>query len=122
MSEWDDLKHFSKEEFACHHCGENLIELEFVQKLDDIRERLGKPMVITSGYRCPEHNNNISSTGLNGPHTTGRAADIHAPPEIARDLLRFAVKEFPGIGINLKGEHSSRFIHVDQLDYRAWTY
>lgn len=119
--EWENIKHFTPEEFQCQHCGKNQIVIDFVKKLDDVRDKVSFPFKITSGYRCPEHNNNVSSTGLNGPHTTGRAADIHAPPEYARDLVRL-LQVFPGIGFKLHGPVESRFIHIDELEYRSWTY
>ena len=48
MSEW---KNFRLEEFACKHCGENKIEHELIDKLQSLREDLGFPFVISSGYR-----------------------------------------------------------------------
>lgn len=121
MTDWTDIKHFKKEEFACSHCGENKIELDFVKMLDDIRESLGQPMVISSGYRCPEHPREKTKDEP-GPHSTGRAADILCAGEHARDLSKKVVPVFPGIGIHQKGDWDQRFIHVDQLGYRIWTY
>ena len=43
--------------------------------LQTARENLG-PLQITSAYRCPSHNDSVSSTGMAGPHTTGLAVDI----------------------------------------------
>lgn len=43
--------------------------------LDPIREALGTPVVVTSGYRTPEHNAEVDGA-KNSHHTTGRAADI----------------------------------------------
>lgn len=93
---------------------------DFIKKLDKVREDLGAPIVVTSGYRCPMHNSAVSTTGNTGPHTTGKAADLICEPEYIRSLLSLAVSMFPGVGVNLKG--TGRFIHVDDLRPRAWSY
>jgi uncharacterized protein YcbK (DUF882 family) len=120
--QWEDIVHFKESEFKCKHCGDSYMDMEFVSKLDGLRERIGTPVVVTSGYRCHAHNAAVSSTGAHGPHTTGKAADLQVKPEKFRDLLDLAVELFPGIGIQLKGDHASRFIHVDDLSRRVWSY
>ena len=108
------LRYFSLDEFACKHCHQNLIDPVFVQELDDLRHQLGFPLVISSGYRCPEHNAKVSSTGRTGPHTTGRAADIAVTHGRAYEVLQTALlMKFTGIGVNQKG--TARFIHLDNL-------
>ena len=76
MKTWADIKHFDPSEFACHcgTCGSDGHEMniDFVAMLDDLRERCGFPFRVTSGYRCPAHNQQVSTTGPDGPHTTGR--------------------------------------------------
>lgn len=107
-------RYFTVDEFACKHCNANLIDHQFVTELDDLRHHLGFALPVSSGYRCPEHNAKVSSTGRSGPHTTGRAADIAVSHARAYDVLQAAMMmRFTGIGINQKG--SSRFIHLDNL-------
>lgn len=111
MTEW---RYFNRDEFACKHCGANLIDDVFVTELDDLRHHLGFALPISSGYRCPEHNAKVSSTGRTGPHTTGRAADIAVSRERAYEVLQTAMAmKFTGIGVNQKG--TARFIHLDNL-------
>ena len=88
----------------------------FLVHLDELRRRCDFPFVITSGYRTPEYNNQVSSSGLNGAHTTGKAADISVSHENAYKLLQIAfnMSVFTGIGINQKG--NARFIHLDTCD------
>lgn len=89
---------------------------EFLQLVDELRHLYGHPMVVSSGYRSPEYNARVSSTGLDGPHTTGRAADFAVSGNRAHRLLRFALElGFSGIGISQKGPHHTRFIHLDTL-------
>ena len=107
-------KYFTLEEFACRHCGENRIQLPWVDELDQLRDQAGFPFIISSGYRCPVHNQAVSSTGPNGPHTTGWATDIRVDRARAHRLLGLALQAgIPGIGVQQKG--SSRFIHLDRL-------
>ena len=118
-------EYFKIEEFDCRHCGANIIDVSFVDMLDELRHLYGKPIIITSGYRCPEYNNQISSTGPNGPHTTGQAADISVARKDAYELLKLAFElKFTGIGIHQKG--NGRFIHLDTLSEgvrpTVWSY
>ena len=130
--DWGDMEHFQPGEFKCRcgECGSDGTEMniEFIFALDQLRERQGSAMVITSGYRCPEYNDRIASTGLDGPHTTGRAADISVSGEKAFHLVQQCTLGgwMRGIGINQRGEYNKRFIHLDDLDGdnrpRIWTY
>lgn len=121
MTEWSDIKYFTEDEFKCSHCGECKIDLDFVKELDDIREKLNAPLRVNSGYRCPDHPIEAAKSEP-GPHTTGRAADIGVSGDLARDFLSQAAKTFPGVGVNQTGDWEDRFIHVDQLGYRVWSY
>lgn len=118
--------YFKREDFACKcGCGTNLIQDSLITALDELRQRVGFPLVVSSGYRCPAHNAAISSTGDDGPHTTGQAADIAVDRLKAYIVLREAMemKVFTGIGVNQKG--NSRFIHLDTLDEgrpTCWSY
>ena len=122
---WDKYApYFHELEFDCKHCGKNEMKSEFMDRLLEIRKAFGKPMVISSGYRCPDHNDAVSSTGRTGPHTTGYAADILVSGPNARELLALA-SEFPRVGVSQKGDHGSRFIHLDCLPGKGrtvWSY
>lgn len=117
---WDQLKYFKEEEFQCACCGRADMDFDFLKKLDKAREIIGHPITINSGFRCPAHNNAVSSTGTTGPHVTGKAADLGLAYIEARNALPTLMLMFSGIGINQKG--SGRFIHVDELARRIWTY
>ncbi len=118
--DWADIVHFNPSEFTCSCCGVEQMDADFMRKLDAVRATFDFPFIISSGYRCPEHNQAVSSTGPSGPHTTGKACDIALSYESARAALAPLATAFSGIGINQKGP--SRFIHVDDLDPRIWTY
>lgn len=70
--------HFNVQEFKCK-CGQNhdtLVSEELTEKLEKLRDSLNcSKIIITSGYRCPEHDRNVGGTG-SGQHTKGTAADF----------------------------------------------
>lgn len=106
---------------SCPCCGDRGMVTAFLEKLDLMREEYGRPIRISSGYRCAHYNSKVSSTGIDGPHTTGRAVDIPCRGEDAHELLGLAFKHgFTGIGVSQKG--SKRFIHLDNLNHnlRPW--
>jgi len=120
---------FSATELACH-CGEcdgGEMNQEFMDKLIKVRSLLGAPMVLSSAYRCPEHNDEVSHTGRHGPHTTGRAVDVLCSGKVAFSILRIALEEgITGIGVSQKGDHGSRFLHLDDVEAKTrpwvWSY
>lgn len=116
--DWHDYANFNKHEFMCRcGCGRADMDPKFVYTLQFIRDRAGFPLVISSGYRCPDHNQAVSSTGSRtGPHTLGKAADIRVSGEAAYHLVRLAVRQqVTGIGIHQTGPHARRYIHLDIL-------
>ena len=78
------------------------VELENLKRLaatlELVRYALGCPVIITSGYRCPEVNRNVggSSTSM---HVQGLAADFIAPGygtpyQVAKKLLSVEAVKF----------------------------
>jgi len=113
-----DYPYFKDHELRCK-CGEcgkggEAMDFKFMQKLHDLRLKCGFPFPVTSAYRCPEHNQAVSSTGPEGPHTTGRAIDIAVSYDEAFDVLKNAADcGFTGIGVQQSGD--GRFIHLDDF-------
>jgi len=105
-------QYFSDKEMACSHCGKVNMDPLFMDYLDEVREQYGKPLIVTSGYRCPEHPIEAKKSKA-GAHTTGKAVDFAVDRKDAYELLEIAVGTgwFTGIGIQQKG--SGRFIHLD---------
>ena len=70
-----DTKNFKVSEFACKHCGENKIDQRVINMAQTIREAIGVPVRVNSGYRCSKHNAAVG--GVKGSyHTQGLAADL----------------------------------------------
>jgi len=109
--------HFSKNELACKCCGTADMETVFMERLEKLRIQFGKSMRLSSAYRCPAHNSEVSNTGASGPHTTGQAVDVLIGGKDALWLINIAISlGFSGIGIKQKGPYEQRFIHFDDLE------
>ena len=70
-----DTKNFKVSEFACKCCGKNNIDQRVINMAQVIREYLGVPVKINSGYRCTKHNKEVGGVA-NSKHTKGLAADL----------------------------------------------
>lgn len=72
----DATKNFNYAEFASKD-GTNDIKLSTIQALQKIRDYLGVPVTVTSGYRSRKDNARVGGV-VNSAHLTGEAADIYA--------------------------------------------
>ena len=111
----------SIDEFKCkgENCcgGKVIIDSEFFALARRARRVSNYPYVITSGYRCEKHNQEVGSTSRN--HTSGKAMDIQATSDLARIkiLTGLFAAGFKRIGI------SKNFIHADTMIGEAcWLY
>ena len=110
-------EHFSVAELACHHCGVQGVRKAMIDFLEDVRKEIGEPLYITSGYRCPTHNEAVGGV-LNSQHTKGLAADCYC------DGL--SVDELAAVGRRLGADaavpyHDQQFVHFDIRDGRVGT-
>jgi len=98
---------FSYDECKCSCCGLVDVSSDLLDLLQEARNILG-PLQLTSFYRCPSHNDSVSSTGPTGPHTTGKSCDIHVSNSQHRKLLiDYFTNKVTGLGI------AKTFIHID---------
>ena len=70
-------KNFTRKDFKCPcGCSRQMVDSELVEKLQAIRDKLGKAIKVTSGYRCITHNASKTVGGSpNSKHRYGMAAD-----------------------------------------------
>ena len=105
------MKWFNRNEMKCNcgKCGQDVVDYELAEVLDDVREYFGKPVTITSGNRCLEYN--ISIGGSNkSVHMTGQAADIQVKGTKPNKVQEYLLGKYPGkYGI---GRYSN-FSHID---------
>jgi hypothetical protein len=107
---------FKVREFACKDgSDEILIDTELVKVLQAIRDKLGKPVNITSAYRHLKYNLSIGSTSTS-QHVYGKAADIVCSGVEPIEIARIADEMCIG-GVGRYGS----FVHVDTRSgrYRA---
>ncbi|MEM5852928.1 MAG: D-Ala-D-Ala carboxypeptidase family metallohydrolase [Candidatus Aenigmatarchaeota archaeon] len=95
--DWSKVKYFRPEEFACKcsiHKNIPVYDMDesLVLTLDRFRSMLGVPILITSGYRCPEHNAAIGGA-FNSFHTKKQAVDFTLS-QTARTKLLTKLPEF----------------------------
>ena len=68
--------HFNLREFQCPCCERVKLHPLVVEALEKLRSRLGdNPIIVTSGYRCEDHNEEISGVP-DSDHLYGWAADV----------------------------------------------
>ena len=107
---------FSPAEIACRGTGKLLINEPALDKLQALRNRLGKPLIVRSAYRSPEHNRAVGGA-TRSKHMDGAAFDIamanHDP--VAFELAAREVG-FLGFGYYRR----SGFIHIDLGPVRNW--
>lgn len=107
---------FSAAEIACRGTGSIKINTEAMDKLQALRNRLGKPLIIRSAYRSPEHNRAVGGAPAS-KHMQATAFDIamsnHDPA--AFEAAARAVG-FLGFGYYPR----SGFMHIDLGPARSW--
>jgi len=84
--------------------------------LEPLREELGLPVIITSGYRCKELNDKVKSHSKRSQHIEGRAADFYVGKGSREDLIK-AFREIllnPSIDFDQLILYPS-FIHVSYV-------
>lgn len=115
---------FNSSEFDCHGsgcCSSTLVDDKLVTYLQQIREHFGKPVNISSGYRCTTHNKNVGGA-TNSRHAKGQAADIYitgiSPAEIAKYAESIGI-----LGIGLYETNSDGFfVHIDTRTTKSFWY
>jgi len=129
MSSGTLTQHFAIHEFQCAHGLIGNIEAARVvcAQLEALRAEVGKPIVIISGYRCPECNR-AAQGATHSQHLLSRAADIVieglAPDAVAAiiaKLINDGRMQQGGIGIYYaeRGTRRRPFTHYDIRGYPA---
>lgn len=127
MINWDVYPNFSKAEFDCKATGRNDMKPEFLAKLQELRNALGFPLIISSGYRDPSHPVEARKARP-GQHAQGIACDILVMDgSTAFKIVEKALElGFTGIGIaqDNRRARTARFVHLDirQSTPVIWSY
>lgn len=119
---WDEIEFFDREEFRCK-CGGKYCngypcepDEKMVRYADEIRRRLGVPLIVNSGLRCKVWNQKNNGATAS-KHMTGLACDLGAPKGITPKQMASVAEEVigntGGIGIYSWG------IHIDYRPVKA---
>lgn len=98
-------KNFYMSEFSCDD--QVMLDMKLVEELQKLRDFIGKPLTVTSGYRPLERNKTIGGSSKS-KHMEGIAADIYVEGMSVEELY-FIVKHFNFNGIGIYNYH----VHVD---------
>lgn len=130
--------HISLKEYQCHHCGETPYDSDTLSSLisedgldsvldaieaildlfEDLRDELGHPIIVTSGFRCKTRQEQLRKLGYKAakisPHNLGIALDIVPGDELENERAVGIIKTIaPETRIGFK-TYGKRFIHIDQ--------
>lgn len=120
QSEFFTLNELTKSSTASRYHIDNTPSAEIIQNLqygvdmvlDPLRRLYGKPIIITSSYRCPELNKRVGGVA-NSWHTQGNAADIHVSSLAEASKIFSNLQKIPSVDTALF-EHSpsGQWLHV----------
>ncbi len=116
-------------ELACPHCGALAWNATALETIQAIRDRYGRPMWLSSAYRCPLHPTEARKERP-GAHASALPGDfaidvvIHGWPaeELADaakqtflelDLTSDSGRPLIGLGRRQHGPRARRFVHID---------
>ncbi|SEP03198.1 Peptidase M15 [Salinihabitans flavidus] len=110
---WPD---FSPAEIACRGTGQFKLHPEAMDRLQALRDRLDKPLIVRSAYRSPDHNRAVGGPKAS-KHMDGTAFDISMANH---DPVAFeaAAREVGFLGFGFYPR--SNFMHVDLGPERSW--
>lgn len=107
---------FSPAEIACRGTGKLRLNADALDRLQALRNALGKPLIVNSAYRSPEHNKRVGGAKAS-KHLEGTAFDISMANHDPETFIAAARKAgFKGIGTYPK----SNFVHIDTGPARNW--
>lgn len=119
-SEFFKLSELTKSSTASRYHIDNTPSAEIIRNiqygvdmvLDPLRRLYGKPIIITSGYRCSELNKRVGGVA-NSWHTQGNAADIHVASLTEASKIFSNLQKIPSVDTALF-EHSpsGQWLHV----------
>lgn len=121
MSQDQDLLAYklTRGEMKCPCCGKLCIDPELLRAWTRLRAALARPITIASGYRCPDHNEEVGGSRTS-QHLLGKAMDIiYDDVELENEwVYKLLIQSgFRGIG------HGCGILHIDvREDPYFWRY
>jgi len=120
------IKNFKISEFYCHDVNQTKIPNEYIDNVNELmlnlqvlRDELGVPIHISSGYRTPEYNKRIGGAKRSF-HLKAMAADIYTDEYSASEVHKTIQRLIDEGKMKEGGLGKYRtFTHYDVRDYKA---
>ena len=114
------LNHFLR----CHHTNEStMMDVQLIEFINLVQKRVGgrREVLIVSGYRSPEYNEQLIRMGTRAArhsyHVSGQAVDVQIPGVPLRTVREGALRlGCGGVGYYPRG----KFVHLDSGPFRHW--
>ena len=121
--EWP-WENFSPDEIACRCCGELWVGSgtkvpvylkHAMDKLQELRNKWGKPIIVNSGHRCIEHNTEVG--GASKSQHLAIAFDCVCPRNEQEAFAKLALE----VGFHVARPYPDNgFVHLDMGRPRTW--
>lgn len=113
-------KNFVRSEFDCPcGCSTQMVDPELADKLQIIRDKLGKEIKITSGYRCIPHNAAVGGSS-GSKHRYGMAADWRLKDRSVNPVALGIIAQAVGFGgVGIYWYAGNAFCHADTRGTKA---
>lgn len=115
-------KNFARKEFQCPcGCTQQSVDTELAEKLQTIRDKVGRELKVTSGYRCLIHNASKAVGGSpSSKHCYGMAADWRAMNRSINPVALGILAQAAGFGgIGIYWYDGNAFCHADTRNAKA---
>ena len=114
-------EHFDSSEFVCHcGCEQMIIDVGLLNTAENLRNYLGKPMIVHCVNRCKRHNAEVGGHS-NSYHMFGYAMDFHVKGLEIFELHSIIEKLWRDKNILTGGlGYYSWGNHIDVKNYRTW--
>ena len=107
---------FKPKEIACKGDNNLMIDTDAMDKLQKLRDLLGRPMYINSAYRSPSYNKKVGGAKAS-QHLKAKAFDINMKNHSTIEFERLA-REAGFTGFGFYPQYN--FIHIDTGRARHW--
>ncbi len=89
VNDFQLTEHFNLIEFQCPCCHRVLLNPLLVIKLESLRLKWSRPIIINSGFRCALHNVKVGGV-INSKHKLGQAVDVRVVEQEQETLSEIA--------------------------------
>jgi len=112
-------KNFKLSEFVCKEGKhEVLYDPLLIRLLQNIRDELGKPIIINSGYRSIEYNRKVGGSPKS-QHLYGKAVDVKVSGVSSKSIALITEMIADVMGIEIGIGIYDTFVHIDTRGYKA---